>query len=51
MKNTPNDNLILRAAIAFLIFVAGIAFMWQLTEPDDATNGMHRAKQAIGVTK
>ena len=47
MKNTPNDSLILRAAIAFLIFVAGIAFMWQLTEPDDATNELHQMKQTL----
>lgn len=28
-------------------FVAGVAFAWQLTEPDGEANGMHRAKMAI----
>lgn len=51
MNRHKLDEKAIAAALAFTIFIAGIAFAWQYTEPDDATNELHQMKIAIGVTK
>lgn len=51
MNRHKLDEKAIAAALWFAIFVAGIAFMWQLTEPDDATNDLHQMKQAIWQRK
>lgn len=51
MNRHKLDEKAIAAALWFAIFVAGVAFLWQLTEPDGEANGMHQMKVAIGVTK
>lgn len=51
MNRHKLDEKAIAAALWFAILVAGVAFLWQLTEPDGEANGMHRAKQTIGVTR
>lgn len=46
-RQTPYQEKAIAACIWCAIFIAGIAWVWQMTEPDDATNGISRAKQEI----
>lgn len=47
MNRHKLDEKAIAAALWFAIFIAGFAFLWQLTEPDDATNELHQMKVAI----